>query len=271
MARRKNPPESIRVKCDLAERLRGVRTDLFGERGGPELARRLGIPVRTWYNYESGVTVPAEVILRFVEMTAVEPAWLLDGKEPKYRSSKPVPRSEEIPTTVEQLLRSALRQLEEREESNRIDGLENGDLSRRLDYLFPAERDIVLLGVEGRETERLTASAGPRYEAARDEWLAARRDLRCARIEGDAMAPIAANGAYIAYSAIEESPEQLDGKMVAARHEGKTIVRWLSVSGAYALLRVENEAFEPATILINIQTDWNASKVRRVLWITTPH
>ena len=60
MARRKNPPESVRTKGRLAERLREVRSDLFGERGGPELARRLGLPIRTWYNYEIGVTVPAE-------------------------------------------------------------------------------------------------------------------------------------------------------------------------------------------------------------------
>ena len=36
------------------------------------MARRLGIPVRTWYNYEGGVTVPAEVILKIIELTSVE-------------------------------------------------------------------------------------------------------------------------------------------------------------------------------------------------------
>ena len=58
MARRKNAPESIRVKHGLSDRLRSLRTDFYGERGGPDLARTLGIPVRTWYNYENGVTVP---------------------------------------------------------------------------------------------------------------------------------------------------------------------------------------------------------------------
>ena len=50
------------------------------------MARRLGIPVRTWYNYELGVTVPAEVVLRFIAMTGVEPRWLLDGQGEKYRA-----------------------------------------------------------------------------------------------------------------------------------------------------------------------------------------
>ncbi len=72
MARRKDAPDVVKVKCCVAERLRELRLELVGERGGPELARRLGLPVRTWYNYEAGVTVPAEVILRLIELTQVE-------------------------------------------------------------------------------------------------------------------------------------------------------------------------------------------------------
>ncbi|HEU5118402.1 MAG TPA: hypothetical protein VFT74_17450, partial [Isosphaeraceae bacterium] len=87
MARRKNLPESVRVKCRLSERLHEIRTELYGERGGSEMARQLGLPVRTWYNYETGVTVPAEVLLRFVELTSVEPLWLLHGRGPKYRTA----------------------------------------------------------------------------------------------------------------------------------------------------------------------------------------
>src|SRR5438874_806324 len=111
MARRKNQPESVRVKCHLSERLRLIRTELFGERGGSEMARRLGLPIRTWYNYEGGVTVPAEVLLRFVELTAVEPMWLLHGRGPKFRVPPP-PVGEGGPSTVGALLRTALERLE---------------------------------------------------------------------------------------------------------------------------------------------------------------
>jgi hypothetical protein len=89
MARKKNPPESVRIKSQLAERLRAVRIDLYGERGGPELARQLEIPNRTWYNYEIGVTVPAEILLRFLELTGVEPHWLLTGEGPQFRAKRP--------------------------------------------------------------------------------------------------------------------------------------------------------------------------------------
>src|SRR3954454_16352009 len=87
MARRKSAPEWIRVKQGRSDRLRSLRTEFYGERGGPDLARTLGIPVRTWYNYENGVTVPAEIILRIVELTSVEPVWLLRGEGPKLREA----------------------------------------------------------------------------------------------------------------------------------------------------------------------------------------
>ena len=88
MARRKTLPESVRAKLALAERLAALRSELYGDRGGPEMARRLGIPVRTWYNYEGGVTVPAEVILKIIELTSVEAVWLLHGEGPKFRNAQ---------------------------------------------------------------------------------------------------------------------------------------------------------------------------------------
>jgi hypothetical protein len=74
----------LRTKQLLAERITTLRIEMFGSRGGPELARRLGIPTRTWYNYEGGITVPGEILLKIVEVTSVEPMWLLHGRGPKY-------------------------------------------------------------------------------------------------------------------------------------------------------------------------------------------
>src|SRR5215471_20269190 len=114
MARRKTLPDLVRAKYSLAERLSRLRAELFGDRGGPELARRLGIPVRTWYNYEAGVTVPAEVILKIIELTSIEPSWLLHGKGPKFRQGIPERRDPGSPPamTVGALLRTALQLLE---------------------------------------------------------------------------------------------------------------------------------------------------------------
>jgi hypothetical protein len=85
MASLKSPYTSVTLKLTIAERLADLRFELYGDRGGTEMARRLGIPGRTWYNYERGVTVPAETILKVIELTAVEPLWLLRGLEPKFR------------------------------------------------------------------------------------------------------------------------------------------------------------------------------------------
>jgi len=50
VARKKTPKTRVNVKALISTRLREVRQELFGEHGGPELARRLGLPGRTWYN-----------------------------------------------------------------------------------------------------------------------------------------------------------------------------------------------------------------------------
>jgi hypothetical protein len=68
----------------LARRVREVREELFGEHGGPVLASALGVPSRTWVNYEVGVVIPAVVILRFIAVTGAAPQWLLDGTGERY-------------------------------------------------------------------------------------------------------------------------------------------------------------------------------------------
>jgi SOS-response transcriptional repressor LexA len=266
MARRKNQPEAVRVKCDLAERLRLVRVDLYGERGGSEMARRLGLPVRTWYNYEAGVTVPAEVLLRFVELTNVEPMWLLHGRGPQYREAQPADANDD---SVESLLRTALRRLErgvvppERPDRSVV--------SQNAGAVADEEGDVILLGVEGPGHQPLTERSGPRHLAARREWLAARRDLRCVRVEGEAMAPIVADGALVAYADADDDPSVLDGKLVVAWIDGQPLVRWLRISGHYALLRAENPATEPGTLLIDLEAESGTQSVRRILGISTPH
>src|SRR4051812_39641638 len=119
MARRKNPPESVRAKTALADRLRLIRTEKYGERGGPELARHLGLPIRTWYNYETGVTVPAEVLLKFIDMTGANPVYLLTGHGNHFQDGAGKPGRE---FSIEELLRHALERLEARAGEGRNGG-----------------------------------------------------------------------------------------------------------------------------------------------------
>lgn len=68
----------------LARRVREVRVELYGEGGIEPLAASLGIPARTWQNYEAGVTIPATAILRFIGTTGASPEWLLTGSGERY-------------------------------------------------------------------------------------------------------------------------------------------------------------------------------------------
>jgi transcriptional regulator with XRE-family HTH domain len=82
-------PSRVVAKQELGGRLRQVRTELYGEDGGPELARLLGLPARTWANYEAGVTIPGEVLLALLDLTGVEPRWLLRGGNTMHRPPEP--------------------------------------------------------------------------------------------------------------------------------------------------------------------------------------
>jgi hypothetical protein len=69
-----------RKQPELALRLREIREDIYGEYGAQFLADALEIPVETWLNYESGVTMPAHVVLKLIDIARVNPHWLLTGQ-----------------------------------------------------------------------------------------------------------------------------------------------------------------------------------------------
>ncbi len=74
----------INSDMGLALRVREIRHEIFGEDGGSFLADRLGLSSDTWAEFESGRTIPALVILRFVDLTHVNPRWLRTGRGDKY-------------------------------------------------------------------------------------------------------------------------------------------------------------------------------------------
>jgi hypothetical protein len=77
-------PDWRSLKQGLAERVRAIREELFGSNGGPMLAEAIHVPFRTWCSYEMGSTIPAEVILKFIEHTSASPHWLITGEGERY-------------------------------------------------------------------------------------------------------------------------------------------------------------------------------------------
>lgn len=280
MARRKNAPESIRLKHNLSERLRELRTEFFGERGGPDMARTLGILVRTWYNYESGVTVPAEIILQVVELTSVEPVWLLRGEGPKFRPAAPPAGATDglQHSSVASLLRTALERLEQRERSGKAEADQSftvaSPIVAHLEEWEPGQdaSNLVFVGDGKAASGRaITPSDGHRYLAARKEWLAARQELRHLRVGDESMAPIVAEGAHVTYSEAEPASTSLHDKLVVAWVDARPVVRWFQHCGRFALLRAENVATHPSSTLVELDGNTADQQFHRVEWICTPH
>ena len=284
MARRKTLPESVRAKLSLAERLATLRSELYGDRGGPEMARRLGIPVRTWYNYEGGVTVPAEVILKIIELTSVEAVWLLHGEGPKFRSARPERLAAGTSSvTIGALLRTALQLLEEKNERSWPAGEAGRDGTDHVGRITADGAELSAPGAETRalrelaslsgltDGNALSADDGSRLSESRRECLAAQRDNRCVFVSGDSMVPIVSDGASVAYAKEEEDVQLLDGKLVVAWLDNQPIVRWFQQCGRFALLRAQNPSTVPQQVLVDLEDNKQRPRFRRVLWVNTPH
>lgn len=264
MARCKTPPETVRSKAELAERLRAIRTEQFGERGGPELARRLGLPIRTWYNYEVGVTVPAEILLRFLELTCVEPTWLLHGEGPKYRRNRDTASADSAESgDVTGLLRLALDLLEDgRPEPVAVPAAPSNGLPAA------ASRHVLIRVDDPDGDDGRPAKGGPTALMVLREAVTSVPSTRCLLVRGEAMAPLLADGAVIAFAADPEPVEQLDGNLVVATVDDRPVIRRLQVVGHLAVLRAIDPSFEPIALPL---TEPAAATIRRVVWATTLH
>ncbi len=71
----------------LASRVREIRVEKFGAEGVAHLSQAMNIASRTWEHFENGVMIPAWILLQFIEITRVEPHWLLTGKGERYRTA----------------------------------------------------------------------------------------------------------------------------------------------------------------------------------------
>ena len=242
----------------MSRRLKEVRQDRFGEHGGPELARRLNLPARTWYNYENGVTVPAEVLLGFIDETGTNPVWLLSGEGPMYRKGGEDSILSDL-TPVE-LIRRGLEKLE-RSPGGAGDASSGGPPE---DYvavrIFPLER---------LDEANLDSSASEGEILALRQWVTNPSQTIAARLIDDAMYPVLPVGSIVAIDRSVTDPRRLQGRIVAACPEETPMIRWLDVSGRHLILRpnlpgrefplvpLEINRDGPSPILGEIVCSWN--------------
>jgi SOS-response transcriptional repressor LexA len=259
VARKKTPKVRVNAKASLARRLRQIRQELFGDHGGPELARRLNLPARTWYNYETGVTVPAEVLLSFIEQTGANPVWLLSGEGSVYRRNHEDAVLSEL--TAVELIRRGLERLEREPSNVMVAAPEN--LPHDVTSDFVAIPVVALRDVPRRVLE---TSQVERYIMAFRDWLPHPADTFAATLEDDAMHPILPRGSVVAVDRTVTDPLALQGRLVAACPEGKAMVRWLDVSGRHIILRPSLANREYPLIPVELSADHRNVIVGQVAW-----
>lgn len=258
MARKKTPTVRLNVKHSISIRLREIRQELYGEHGGPEIARRLNLPARTWYNYETGVTVPAEVLLSFIDQTGTNPVWLLTGEGPKFRSGSEDQILAEL--TPEQLIRRGLEKLEESPHEVVFVTPEN----------LPSEQASDFIAVELVALNSLCPGHG---RSARPEghilayrhWIPHPRETVAVRLEDDAMHPILPAGSVVAVDRAIRDLQALQGRLVAACPDGQSMIRWLEISGRHVILRPNQTSRESPPVAIELDKA-DTRIVGQVVW-----
>ncbi len=244
MARRKTPSERVKVNASLSQRLREIRQELFGDHGGPELARRLGLPARTWYNYETGVTVPAEVLLNFIDQTGASSRYLFTGEGPRYTRADAGQSVEDL--SAVELLRCALARLES----------PSGDLPAGSSGGLPP--DCIPVRVYPRERigdGKLDGAASVGQIIALRRWIANPSQTIAVQVDDDAMYPILPAGSMVAFDRSSTDPAQLHGRIVAACPDGTPMIRWLEVSGRHMILRANSIRREHPIIPLEVRSN----------------
>jgi hypothetical protein len=259
VARKKTPKVRVNVKASLSRRLREIRQEIFGEHGGPELARRLNLPARTWYNYETGVTVPAEVLLGFIEQTGVNPLWLLNGEGPRYRHSRDDRLLSEL-TPIE-LIRRGLEKLERTSSEVVIVAPENlpGDVTSE----FVA---VALYPLAEIANPTLDPTRVEGHVLAYRQWLPNPAATIGTRLTDDAMHPILPAGSIVAVDRSMTDPLKLHGQIVAARPDGAPMIRWLDVHGRHIILRPNHGGKNYPLIPVEFDEQGSQIIVGQVVW-----
>jgi hypothetical protein len=205
------------------------------------------------------VTVPAEVLLGFIEQTGTNPVWLLTGKGQKYRRGVEDQVLSDL--SPEELIRRGLERLEERPNEVVMVASENLPESSGADFV--AVGLVPMRALSGRAA---TANGGEGHVLAFRHWIPHPRDTVAVRLEDDAMSPILPAGSVAAVDRAVTDPTSLHGRLVAACPEGQPMIRWLEVSDRHLILRPN----QPTREYPIVPTEWGGKGaspiVGQVVW-----
>jgi SOS-response transcriptional repressor LexA len=260
VARKKTTKVRINVKASLSRRLREIRQESFGEHGGPELARRLNLPARTWYNYETGVTVPAEVLLSFIEQTSANPTWLLNGEGAKYRRCNDDRLISDL--SAVELIRRGLEELERSAGEIVVVAPES--------LPSPEASEFVAIGLYPLSEigkPDLDPGQAEGHVLAYRHWLPNPTETIGVRLTDEAMHPILPVGSIVAVDRSVADPLKLSGQIVAAcPNNQEPMIRWLDISGRHVILRPNQSGKEFPLIPVEYDAHDKHLIIGQVVW-----
>jgi phage repressor protein C with HTH and peptisase S24 domain len=244
----------VNVKAQVSGRLREVRQELFGDHGGPDLARRLNLPARTWYNYETGVTVPAEVLLGFIDQTGANPRWLLTGEGSRFRHETDDLSLDHL--SPSELIRRSLAQLaKETEESDPV------YQSQKF-----TELQVVPLSSLFKQGGDQDFSLGT--VMVDRSWIPNPEETLASTIEDDSMAQVLPKGSLVAIDLSVRDPAMLAGRIAAAKTGTKVLIRWLERTDRHVILR-SNQPDKHPLLPLNLEKHGSDTLLGQVVWSWT--
>ncbi len=224
----------------------------------PSWRGRLNLPARTWYNYETGVTVPAEVLLSFIDQTGTNPVWLLTGQGPKYRRG--------LEDMV--LAESDARAAHPAGPGEARDGSPTRSSSSPRRTCRATVPPTSWPSIWSRCRPWLArASAVPEgHILAYRQWIPHPRETVAVQLQDDAMHPILPAGSVVAVDRAVRDPQQLQGKLVAAAPEGRAMICWLEITGRHLILRPNQPSREHPMVPIELENRAANAIVGQVVW-----
>lgn len=205
------------------------------------------------------MTVPAEVLLGFIEQTGANPMWLLLGEGPKYQRGASGGDLAGLPPT--ELIRRGLELLEQEPDDVRVVAPEDLPGDAVSDYaavkIIPL-KDLVKKSIESSHVDG--------YVMAFRNWLPNPDATVAVRLNDDAMHPVLAAGSVVAIDRSVTDPQLLHGKIVAACPEGVSMIRWLDLSGRHLILRPNAPGHDHPLIPVELNGQANETILGQVVW-----
>lgn len=168
------------------------------------------------------MTVPAEVLLGFVEQTGASLQYIFTGEGSRYQRSGAEPLPSDLSPV--DLIRQGLERLE-RESGGGPGGVPADHVPIRI---FPLAQ---LAGIDGN------GSAPVGEVLALRAWLANPARTVAVTVDDDAMQPVLPEGSLAVVDRSAVDPRILNGQIVAACPEGIPMLRWLEINGRHMILR----------------------------------